>query len=267
MRSLVLLVLLGGCHKLFGLLPVDLESVDGDGGTTGADSTLADAAMPMCPISPVVYDEDVDSIDDRCDACPTIASDALDDDLDGLPNACDPNLIVGGDKILLAATFYEAVDLTAFTNTGATWAAADHGTVTLGGMNGVLRTVPSYTVSKIEIRTSGLTAASPAATFFVGTTTVTCQVVASECTSGAGGQTCVRLASSQGQLSSESSDLREVSLLRSVVPPTTVCRIDDKTAAASEATADLPLGVGQIQLATNGAATVAIQSIVVYGAK
>jgi hypothetical protein len=87
-----------------------------DGPGHDPDSMLFDAYV----CASVQFDEDADGIDDRCDACPTIASDGSDTDGDGLPNACDPDLAPGEDAILFAALFRDALDVVAFTTTNTT---------------------------------------------------------------------------------------------------------------------------------------------------
>jgi hypothetical protein len=262
MRLLVLLVLLGGCHKLFSLEAVD--EVPDDASDNGIDASI-DAARVTCPVTPAVYDEDGDSIDDRCDACPTIASDDLNADDDELPNACDLNL-APADKILFAATFAEAIDLTAFETSGTTWSATGKGTITLSP-GAMLRTKLPYAATAVEVRTAEVTSTAVTGMFGVGTTTAACNVHTSDCAGTNPSKTCVRLAgtTSQSELGSGPGQLRKTMLLRTTTPATH-CDIEDSSKTLVRASGDVALGDAQIQVTTNGDARAIVTSIVIYGA-
>lgn len=99
-RVLALLVVLaGGCHRVFGLLEVD---------GTGGDDTDARApdddgdAVPACwSAQPIDHDEDNDGVQDGCDNCPADSNPAQDDgDHDGVGDPCDPRPLMR-DSIVL----------------------------------------------------------------------------------------------------------------------------------------------------------------------
>ena len=84
MRQLVLVApLLGACNQLLGLDPTSLA----------VDAATIDAApdASVCPSQGQLgfVDEDGDTIDDRCDRCPSVADDQADSDGDGVGDACD----------------------------------------------------------------------------------------------------------------------------------------------------------------------------------
>ena len=99
-----LLGLAAGCR--FELPPgmvVDDGPVGGEG--SGSDMGGGDA----CPSGANPHDEDGDGVVDVCDLCPQIANaPALDSDLDGIPDACDPHIATTGDVLLAFEPF--AVD-------------------------------------------------------------------------------------------------------------------------------------------------------------
>lgn len=255
MRLVFLLVTLGGCHKLF-----DLEKVT-NGGQSDGGAMMADANV-VCPINPVVFDEDGDSIDDRCDACPTVASDSSDADGDGLPNACDPNLSTG-DRILFYATFGSVNDMTAFTSTGtAVWSANNLGTVSLASSS-TLRTILPYLPTMIDVKVAGVTAISLPATISIGNASMACTLQASDCNATRNDQVCLRFASNQAIQDGFIPSLTRMTLRRS--GDTTSC--DAVVGAKPTLTTNLPIANANIEVTASLDMQVVVSSIVVYGAK
>lgn len=266
MRLVVLLVMLGGCHKLFDLEQVKLGDTTGDGGTRDGnqvvDAPLVDASR-ACPAT-LEFDEDGDSIDDRCDACPTIQSDSLDEDGDGLPNACDKNL-APEDAILFWTTFFDPSELGAFTHTKTSW---DDNTVGLAqiGMAGSMTMVETLTPLEIEVNVVDINASTTGTLTLRMTTSVGCEITASACDANDGSKSCMRMLPDR---------TGEVFV---GLPASMVYRVRLYEAggawctflAGGEGNSLMSLdsvGTGNVRLETNGDASAQITSIVVYGAK
>lgn len=255
MRRAVLLVL-GGCTSIFGLdAPTRAKPPD----ASTDDVVVAPEDAPAVCTS-VVNDEDSDAIDDACDACPTVPSDTSDADGDGLPNACDPNLVNSGDRILFARMFTAAGEILDLDPNQAMWAAADHGVVHLDD-SGRLRT-PNLAPTKIELRVLGFTGTdaleirAPGVTCTIRPETcfVTPTAMCAEMTPG----------TNYVELAAASSELRRV-----VVTPGsggTKCELLAGGALAEVSSTGM-LGNGSTEVRIGLDSATVVQSIVVYGAK
>jgi hypothetical protein len=263
-RWVAALVLLGGCHKL-----LDLEHVatpDEDARLTtddavGSDPDAVRVDAQGCP--PLLYDEDADGLDDRCDRCPTAASNDIDTDSDGLPDSCDPDLGASGrDRILFAATFGSEDDTGAFFRANAVWTAGGNGKMQLAA-SGVLRTVAMYRPTFIEVRVAQSAASSNTGRITVTNTgTLDCLVTANNCSTGAG--TCVTLTPGIGSptpLASTIDQLNRIELYTSGT--TTTCKATGN--GSSSAVGGQPFVTDTIAITTNANVTTDIRSIVIYG--
>lgn len=267
------LVLASGCHKLF-----DLESVDrpGDGSTVidgpTTDTTVVRLDVPTgaCPIEPAVFDEDGDSIDDRCDACPTVPSDDSDTDADGLPNACDLDLGATGDQILLAATFAREGDLTNnFTNGGGAWSASFNGRVHLES-GARIQTVQLFAATRIVVRVTGFTASTRVSEILIETVSASCKVIGADCSTGQlSSAMCVRLlpmmmSLNGGEISAATSTLVELDLKQ---VNATLLNCTMRANGAASVNEMLSLGVTAFTIGASSGSTVDLDSVVIYGAK
>lgn len=261
---MLVMLVLGGCDKLF-----DLEHV-----TSNKDGGIVDAVRPgdVAPADdaqldagacvPTSADEDGDGLSDNCDACPTVISAAsADSDHDGLPDACDPRPGVGGDRILLAATFSSPPDPSTFQVVNAIYSADDGGRVAVG-TSGLIRTLASYAPTKVEVRFGGIGGGVVTATTTLSVGAVSCRLGAGGCT-GSVSATCLTAAPG-GVPSDFPSSPSSIGVLELIKTDATECRLGTSTAlAASVATAQLSTGV--IGVATNALGTARVESIVVYG--
>ena len=268
MRSLVLLGLLAGCDKLFDIEYLDLPGggVTGDGGPSDGNGITPDA-MP-CPVGPP--DEDGDSLRDDCDACPTVPSDSMDIDGDGLPNACDLDYAAGGmDEIEFVALFATGAENTKFTYTGGvTWLSGPdgHGQVTVGN-NATMTQIGATTPTRIEIRVAGFVGgeAVPTAFYLSG---VDARVHAADCANATMmTKTCLIVEGVDGTLQAPSTSVEILDCYRD--GQGSRCKIDDAPGGVGSVTVSTGVGFVNDALFVDTAAggNVVIKSIVIYGAK
>lgn len=267
MRALLVVLLLGGCDQLFDIERVDLSRNDGggiaDGGARDDGDVPPDAAF-TCPIQPALYDEDGDSIDDRCDGCPTVPSDELDGDGDGLPNACDYDLALSGDRILFAATFADPAELGSFVAAGASYNAA--GTAISLGSGGSLTTTDSFTPLAIEVHVTPSPMAMMVPEVRVGTPLKRCRVIGASCSSitSMSGSTCARISDvSAAELPRPINELQRV--LVTTAGNNSTCEIRMATVSVN-ATGVGPLATGAVAVEAI-ATTAQVRSVVIYGAQ
>lgn len=128
MRAIGLLGLalaLAGCNALLGLSP----TTEIDAGAVGGPDAAADAGPIDAGLCTSRYDEDGDGVQDDCDNCPTVVNaDQADRDVnnqgDGVGNACDPHPLVRGDAITVFHGFNDTSEGADWTTTG-TWTVID----------------------------------------------------------------------------------------------------------------------------------------------
>ncbi len=117
MRWPLVIGLVAGCDQAFGLTHYDPDAAP-------PDSRIIDACIGS-------HDEDLDGIPDACDGCPTAVGND-DKDGDGLGDACDPFPLIPGDSIAVFDGFGGA---SMIWNGDGTWAigadALRHSTPTL----------------------------------------------------------------------------------------------------------------------------------------
>lgn len=256
---MLVMLMLGGCDKLFGLEP--LSSREDGGLVDGPRSSDGDAD----PCIPDVFDEDGDGLKDSCDACPTVPSNDDDEDDDGVPDACDPNVAIGNrDRILFAAMFGDPAELTmGFESQNAVHDPTNNGRISLGA-NGLLRTISAYEPTKIEIRLAGINGVMAGSTTSLTVGSVGCKVDAAGC-AGALSATCITAA--PGGAASEypgaPATIRLLELIQGSDLPD--CRVGDGTDGAS-AEPTMNVTEGSIDLSTSSTGTTLVDSIVIYGA-
>lgn len=266
MRMLVVLALLGGCHKLFDLEHVSgFDPADGD---ARDDGMKLDAPVDAftCPIEPAFYDEDSDGVDDRCDACPTVSSkEAPDMDTDGLPDPCDGNWAPGGDEIKLAAMFSQPEDLESFMTSNATLNPLDAGLLEMQ-QNGLLHTNATFTPTAVELRLfAGVEYQFSGAEIDLWIGATYCRVIAISCNQATLGQTCVAfgpVAAANGNLGEDAMSIRQV-VFRNT-SGSLLCAIAGTGVA--DATKSALAETGSVQVVT-GATLLRVQSLVIYGPK
>lgn len=265
MRRGALLLLLVGCDKLFDLDHISAGHVPGDGGMDAGDAAGADAIA----CTPVGHDEDNDTIDDACDACPTIPSAMLDTDGDGLFNACDRDESPTGSDQVVAYWTFGTDQRSEFTVTGSTgYSSLSNGYVILNGGASLMTTQP-FVPTRIELHVamSNLTDYTADLQIWVGVGPV-CHFRGANCAMGmptAAG--CVQYSAGVGTtFPATPAGVRRYSLSRSAANQLT-CDV-----AVGPATGTTALGAGAINANTVGVAvtstgTTRLEALVIYGAK
>ena len=180
-----------GCDKLFSLAHVPAWSPDARADDAGATDT------PAACIAKTQHDEDSDNLKDDCDACPTITSDLLDGDGDGLTDACDPDLSnsVDGDRIVFVALFASSAELATLFDTSGTGAAASISADRLvlpAGAQAAVKTTSVPTQMAIEV--ASVTGSDLADGLMLAQNGASCSVTAAGC-GGEIGSICVSFGS------------------------------------------------------------------------
>ncbi len=113
MRRALLLVVLSGCHLVFGLqrdddVPEDAASdAPADAAVTDRDQDGIDDLLDTCiaTATDLAADDDGDTIPNASDPCPFNAAHLGNSDGDAIPDACDPFTSTPGDHPLCVMTF------------------------------------------------------------------------------------------------------------------------------------------------------------------
>jgi hypothetical protein len=262
-RWLVVLGLLAGCHKLLDLEHVDDPARDDSGGLD--DSLEGDAAKSCVPVG---FDEDADGYDDACDRCPTVNSTVatadLDSDGDGLPDDCDPSDMTQ-DEILRFWSFANPADMSSLTITGGVYDNTGHAALLLGA-TGSLLTKVRYVPSRIEVRVSGGSATAATGKLTVGLPgIVACEILAKACTT-TGSSACATVVPSPNTgatLAAGIAGLREVVFHDSSGARCTIA----SSGASVTAVGVAGFSSSTLEISTNAALAIHIESIVIYGIK
>ncbi len=189
MRRLVLLAVLGGC----GFRLNSVGSNRGDGGADGSRDGVIDVppgvsdvdgdgipdTLDNCPMMPNAdqRDHDSDGRGDVCDLCPHIPETTdTDTDGDGVGDACDPRPMMAGDHRALWVGFYDAADISGWTQGGGSTWAVTGGMLTGGDVNTSLAYIypPAFqrafaqTLVRVNTLASPTGSVTPGAVLFTG---------------------------------------------------------------------------------------------------
>lgn len=262
MRIVVVLLALAGCDKLF-----DIDHIGpGDGGHGGSlrdgDVDVADAFV----CTEAGHDEDVDFVDDACDPCPTIMNSEVDDDHDGLPNACDrDNAATGLDRIIAYWTF-PADDLSGFAITGMlpVFTSTNNGMMMVTGTTTMATSMP-YALTRVDFHVSGVAfAGGPSElSLQVGTNTI-CSFTGAFC-DGTSGGTCIHFGSAMSPWSKPGTAARVISLYQK--DANVMCSISDGGVNMNAAGGVGTLLPGEVGFTINATVTLKLEAIVIYGSK
>jgi hypothetical protein len=263
----VLVLVIGGCNKLFDLEYVDPNKLH-DGGAQGdsltGDSLAGDSSESGC-VDPSGFDEDSDGLDDACDGCPTISSTAEDDDGDGLPNECDSSMTTA-EEIKAYWSFSGSTSSSSLAFTANT-VIDNKGQGSLAmGAGASMKTNNTYLPSRIEVlvRAASATALTGKLTVALPTL-VACEVVASACGANTSATCATVVPSPNGgaMLGTPISALRKVVFHEA---GTVRCTASNGSASVTAVGASL-FASSQIEIATNGQLAIFVDSLVIYGLK
>lgn len=272
MRTCVLaLLLLGGCDSLFNLDHVPPGGGGGSDGSMGDDDAAVRDGDPLMADAADcgTFDEDADGRMDGCDLCPTVAGSEADADLDGLPDACDPDLGTGQkDKILFAALFSDPLELGAkfdSTNTENMFPSSLVYVNGTGALAATMTTKVSLAPTRIVLNITGVEGGGYSAIVAVSQPSITAEVHAAGCDQTTLTQTCflTQTGSGFGILQTKASNVTRIELSRNAGGTSTVFAVTASSTTGIGSTAQL--SQAPITVTATAISGVKILNMVVYG--